>query len=83
MSQLKKNVLANLVGRGWTMAASLALTPLYIKFMGLESMGLIGVYQVLDMKELPDVAWLIASSNRNCSNPNDSRSVANTKTSAW
>jgi O-antigen/teichoic acid export membrane protein len=43
VTQLKKNLLANFVGKGWTALMSLAFIPLYIKFMGIEAYGLVGV----------------------------------------
>ncbi len=44
MSLLKKNIIANLVGNVWQALMVLAFVPLYIKFMGVESYGLIGVF---------------------------------------
>ena len=53
---LRKNLLANFAGRLWASGISLVFIPLYIRFMGIESYGLIGVYlslmalvSVLDM----------------------------------
>ncbi len=42
MSQLKHNIIANFLGRGWASVMSLAFVPLYIKFMGIEAYGLVG-----------------------------------------
>lgn len=47
MSILKKNIAANLVGSIWQSFISLAFIPLYIKFMGIESWGLIGIFATL------------------------------------
>lgn len=44
---LKRNVIANFVGRGWTAATYLALTPFYIRFMGIEAFGLVGFFLTL------------------------------------
>jgi len=44
MSLLKKNITANFVGNIWQAIMSLAFIPLYIKFMGVESYGLIGIF---------------------------------------
>jgi O-antigen/teichoic acid export membrane protein len=44
---LKKNVLANYLGQGWTALMGIAFVPLYIKVMGVETYGLIGVFAVL------------------------------------
>jgi hypothetical protein len=42
-----RNVVANFVGGTWTGVMALAFTPLYIKFIGIESYALIGVYTSL------------------------------------
>ncbi len=47
MPSLKKNIAANLVGRVWSAALTLLLIPVYIKFLGIESYGLIGFYTAL------------------------------------
>ena len=53
---LRKNLLANFAGRVWASGINLIFIPLYIRFMGIESYGLIGIYlslmalaSVLDM----------------------------------
>lgn len=51
MSQLKANVIANLLGQGWRAAMSLAFVPVYIRALGSEAYGLIGLYASLQ-------AWL-------------------------
>lgn len=48
---LKKNVIANYLGQGWTGLIGLAFVPLYIKYLGIEAYGLIGVFALLQ-------AWL-------------------------
>ncbi|GAO34788.1 polysaccharide biosynthesis protein [Sulfuricella sp. T08] len=48
---LKKNVLANYLGQGWSALMGLAFVPLYIKYLGMEAYGLIGVFAILQ-------AWL-------------------------
>lgn len=47
MSQLKLNIAANFVGKGWTALMNLALVPFYIKFMGIEAYALVGIYLTL------------------------------------
>lgn len=42
MSLLKRNIIANLIGNGWSAALSIIVIPVYIHFMGIESYGLIG-----------------------------------------
>jgi O-antigen/teichoic acid export membrane protein len=48
---LKKNLIANYLGQGWTALMGLAFIPLYIKYLGIEAYGLIGLFGVLQ-------AWL-------------------------
>ncbi len=48
---LKKNVIANYLGQGWTALMNIAFVPLYIKYLGMEAYGLIGVFAILQ-------AWL-------------------------
>jgi O-antigen/teichoic acid export membrane protein len=47
MARLSHNILANFVGNGWTALMSLAFIPLYIRFMGIEAYGLVGLYATL------------------------------------
>jgi len=42
MSLLKRNIIANLIGNGWSAVLSIIVIPVYIHFMGIESYGLIG-----------------------------------------
>jgi len=56
MSLLAQNVLANLIGRGWTGIVGLLCIPLYLRFMGIEAYGLVGfsatlqsIFGVLDL----------------------------------
>ena len=44
---LKKNLFANYLGQGWVAMMQIAFVPLYIKYLGMEAYGLIGVYTVL------------------------------------
>ena len=48
---LKRNLVANYLGQGWTALMGLAFIPLYIKYLGIEAYGLIGLFAVLQ-------AWL-------------------------
>jgi len=47
MSTVKKNVIANYLGQGWSALMGLAFIPLYIKYLGVESYGLIGIFALL------------------------------------
>lgn len=44
---LKRNIIANYVGQGWSALMGLAFIPLYIKYLGIEAYGLIGLYAVM------------------------------------
>ncbi|MFM8524718.1 MAG: lipopolysaccharide biosynthesis protein, partial [Cyanobacteriota bacterium] len=48
---LKRNLIANVLGQGWAGLMSVAFIPLYIKFLGIEAYGLIGIFAMLQ-------AWL-------------------------
>lgn len=48
---LNKNIIANYFGQGWTALIGLAFVPLYVKYMGMEAYGLIGLFAMLQ-------AWL-------------------------
>lgn len=48
---LKRNIIANCLGQGWTALMGLAFIPMYIKYLGIEAYGLIGLFAVLQ-------AWL-------------------------
>jgi O-antigen/teichoic acid export membrane protein len=42
-----RNVVANLLGQGWTAVMNLAFIPVYVKFLGVEGYGLIGLLALL------------------------------------
>jgi O-antigen/teichoic acid export membrane protein len=48
---VKRNIVANYVGQGWTGIMALAFIPLYIRYLGMEAYGLIGLFAVMQ-------AWL-------------------------
>ncbi|MFZ3115588.1 MAG: oligosaccharide flippase family protein [Syntrophales bacterium] len=47
MNVIKKNIVANFGGGIWTGLMSFVFIPLYIKFMGIEAYGLVGVFATL------------------------------------
>lgn len=47
VTRLRHNILANLLGKGWAALISLAFVPLYIKLMGVEAYGLIGLFSTM------------------------------------
>lgn len=48
---LKKNIFANYLGQGWSAVMGLAFIPMYIRYLGMEAYGLIGLFAVMQ-------AWL-------------------------
>jgi O-antigen/teichoic acid export membrane protein len=49
LNPLKKNIVANFVGNIWQALMGLVFIPLYIKFMGIESYGLLGIFATLQV----------------------------------
>jgi len=49
---VRRNIVANYVGQGWTAIMGLAFIPIYIDYLGVEAYGLIGVFALLQ-------AWLM------------------------
>lgn len=47
MTKVKRNVVANLFGRAWTMVLAVAFIPFYLKFLGMEAYGLVGFFASL------------------------------------
>lgn len=45
--KLSTNIIANLIGRIWIAGIGIIMVPLYIKFLGIESYGLVGFYGTL------------------------------------
>lgn len=48
---VKRNIVANYLGQGWSALMSLAFVPIYIEYLGMEAYGLIGLFAVMQ-------AWL-------------------------
>lgn len=44
---VKKNIIANFAGSGWTALLALVLIPVYIRFLGIEAWGVIGIFTSL------------------------------------
>lgn len=44
---LRKNLTANYFGQGWSALIGLLLVPIYVRYLGLESYGLIGFFAIL------------------------------------
>ena len=64
MSQVKRNLLANLVSGAWLPLVALASMPFYIRMMGMESFGLIGVFQIVTAMCVPLDLGLSTTLNR-------------------
>lgn len=47
MPPIKKNIVANYFGQGWSGFMAVAFIPLYIKYLGVEAYGLIGLFAVI------------------------------------
>ena len=47
MSIIKRNIIANFGGKAWIILTSLVCIPLYIRFIGIESYGLVGIFASL------------------------------------
>ena len=48
-TSLKANITANFVGNGWTAVIGLVFVPLYLKYIGAEGYGLIGIFASLQV----------------------------------
>src|SRR5579884_1071034 len=44
---VSRNILANLIGNGWTALLALAMVPLYVHLLGLQQYGIVGFYTAL------------------------------------
>jgi len=48
-TSLKTNIVANFVGNGWSALIGLIFVPLYLKYLGAEGYGLIGIFASLQI----------------------------------
>lgn len=44
---IRQNIIANIIGRAWSVISVFLFIPLYIKFLGVEAFGLVGFYSTL------------------------------------
>jgi O-antigen/teichoic acid export membrane protein len=44
MSRLKQNVVAGILGRGWSIAVALVVLPIYVRLLGTEAFGLVAFF---------------------------------------
>ena len=47
VSELRRNVTANLLGRAWVTLLGVAFIPVYLRFLGMEAYGLVGFFATL------------------------------------
>jgi len=47
VSLVRRNVVANIAGSGWSLLMSLGFVPVYLHFLGIEAYGLIGIFLAL------------------------------------
>ena len=47
--KIKENLIANLIGKIWTVLMSIVFLPYYISLIGIESYGLVGFFTTLTM----------------------------------
>lgn len=47
MASVRVNIIANFLGKGWGALISIAFVPVYIRLMGIESYGLVGLFTTL------------------------------------
>ena len=45
--QIRRNVIANYLGQAWGALMGLAFVPFYIRYLGVEAYGLIGIFALL------------------------------------
>ena len=64
---LKLNLIANFLGQGWVSLMGFVFVPAYIRYLGVEAFGVIGLYSilqaslsVLDFGMTPTLSWEIA-----------------------
>ncbi|MBC7945429.1 MAG: oligosaccharide flippase family protein [Burkholderiales bacterium] len=85
MPKVRRNVIANYAGNGWTALMSLAFIPLYIKLMGVESYGLVGfyttllsVFALLDLGISTTVQWHLARLSAEPEKAHEARNLVRT-----
>lgn len=47
LKEIRKNIVANYVGKGWSVVSVYLFVPVYLHFLGIEAYGLVGFYTVL------------------------------------
>jgi O-antigen/teichoic acid export membrane protein len=47
MNRIRRNIVANTLGRGWSTFLGVAVLPLYLRLLGAEAYGLVGLYTTI------------------------------------
>ncbi|MDO8788919.1 MAG: oligosaccharide flippase family protein [Sulfuritalea sp.] len=47
MTPIKKNIISNYLGQGWSGLMAIAFLPSYVQWLGVEAFGLIGIFAVI------------------------------------
>ena len=47
MTSIKKNIISNYIGQGWSGFMAVAFLPSYVQYLGVEAFGLIGLFAVV------------------------------------
>lgn len=47
MTPIKKNIISNYLGQGWSGLMAIAFLPSYVQWLGIEAYGLIGIFAVI------------------------------------
>ena len=68
MTRLKRNVVANVLERGWSLALTLLVIPFQVRILGIENYGLLGfiaslqvIFNLLDLGLGPTVIREVAA----------------------
>lgn len=72
-----KNILANLFGRFWSITANLAVVPIYLSYLSLESFGMIALYTSIILAVNIADAGLSPSFARDVARADNIKSMAN------
>lgn len=79
MSIVNKNIIANMLGKGWSIISIFLFIPIYIKILGIESYGVVSFYAVLQGLLLFADAGLTATLRRELAKGDNSISSRNMK----
>ncbi|WP_190810431.1 oligosaccharide flippase family protein [Flagellimonas sp. S3867] len=79
MSQINKNILANVLGRGWSMFSVFIFIPIYISILGVKMYGIISFYAILQGVIIFVDAGLTATLRRELAKGDDSNESRKSK----